>query len=155
MEKVIQKVMLDVGCSSNKQHGYVGMDRRNVEGVDIVHDAEVFPWPLDDESCAIVKMSHFIEHVKPWLSLDVINEAWRVLEEGGFLLVSTPYGGSHRYFMDPSHCNPWNEDTVRYFDKDEPLYNVYQVKPWKIEQCKWDIHGDLEFALRKINDSPQ
>ena len=33
-------IRLDVGCGSNKQHGYVGMDIRKIKGVDIVHDAE-------------------------------------------------------------------------------------------------------------------
>ena len=31
-------IQLDIGCGSNKQKGFVGMDKRDIAGVDIVHD---------------------------------------------------------------------------------------------------------------------
>lgn len=144
-----QKIRLDVGCGSNKQPGFTGMDKRELGGVDIVHDAEIMPWPLDDGSCALILMSHFIEHVKPWLSIDLINECWRLLEPGGVLMISTPYGGSFRYFQDPTHCNPWNEATPQYFTPGNPLYDVYKPNPWKIEKLFWDLHGDIEIVMKK------
>jgi predicted SAM-dependent methyltransferase len=143
------KIHLDVGCGSNKQRGFMGMDRRDLPGVDIVHDAEVFPWPLDDESCAVIVMSHFIEHVKPWFSIDMVNECWRVLELGGALLISTPYAGSFRYFQDPTHCNPWNAATPAYFDPENGLYQVYRPKPWTVEKLYYQVSGDLEVAMTK------
>ena len=121
-----QKILLDVGCGFNKQPGYMGMDKRPVDGVDIVHDAEYFPWPLDDECCSVVVMSHLIEHIKPWLQLDIMNESWRVLEAGGFLFIATPYATSFGYSQDPTHCSPWNEATVDYFTPGQALYEVYR-----------------------------
>jgi len=145
------KLCLDIGCGENKQPGYVGMDKRDLENADIVHDAEMFPWPLPGDSCAVIMMSHFIEHVKPWLQIDLINECWRILENEGLLLISTPYGGSFRYNQDPTHCSPWNEATVEYFIKGTLLYDVYKPKPWKLEKRTWYIHGDLEVAMRKVD----
>ena len=107
-----QKIMLDVGCGENPQEGFIGMDKRNV--ADIVHDAEIIPWPIKDKSCAVVVMSHFIEHVKPWLTFDILNECWRILDKG-VVLMSMPYGTNHRFVQDPTHCNPWNEITPLYF----------------------------------------
>lgn len=127
------------------------MDKRDVPGVDIVHDVEALPWPLKKESCAIVMMSHLIEHIKPWLTIDVINECWRVLEPEGLLMVATPYATSFGYFQDPTHCNPWNEATPTYFIKDQPLYNIYKPKPWKGEKLEWAYGANLEFVLRKIS----
>ncbi len=147
-----QKIMLDVGCSTNKQHGFIGMDKRKVEGVDIEHDAETIPWPLENGSCAVVMMSHLIEHIKPWCQIEVMNEVWRVLEPEGVLMISTPYGRSYRYFQDPTHCTPWVEATPEYFDPQFPLYQVYQPKPWTIEKRYWDLRGDIELVLRKIDD---
>jgi len=149
---VKQKLRLDVGCGFNKQKGFTGMDKRKVDGVDIVHDAEVFPWPLPDCSCAVVVMSHLVEHIKPWLQIDLMNECWRVLVPDGLLMIATPYATSFGYYQDPTHISPWNEATPTYFIKDQPLYQIYRPKPWKGEKVSWDKHATLEIALRKIEE---
>lgn len=147
-----QKLRLDVGCGANKQHGFLGMDRRRIPGVDIVHDAEVFPWPLAAGSCDTIMMSHLVEHIKPWLQIDLIDEAWRVLASNGLLLIATPYATSFGYIQDPTHCKPWNEATPTYFVKGEALYNIYRPKPWKAERIVWDTRATLEVALRKVDE---
>ena len=45
-----QGIQLDIGCGANKQPGFVGIDIRPLDGVDIIHDLEVQPWPLDRKS---------------------------------------------------------------------------------------------------------
>jgi predicted SAM-dependent methyltransferase len=152
-EKYKQLIHLDVGCGFRKNDGFIGMDRREVPGVDIVHDAEDLPWPLEDESCAVITMSHLIEHVKPWLTVDIIDECWRVLEPGGVLLIVTPYATSFGYYQDPTHCNPWNEATVTYFIQEEPLYEIYRPKPWKLDNLFWNLYGNIEIAMRKLNEN--
>ena len=57
-------IRLDIGCGENKQEGFVGMDARALPGVDIIHDLEVFPWPLPDDCCLTIVGSHIIEHIK-------------------------------------------------------------------------------------------
>lgn len=58
-------IKLDIGCGETKMPGWVGMDYRQLPGVDIVHNVEQFPWPLPDE-CAILAMtSHLLEHINP------------------------------------------------------------------------------------------
>ncbi|MHC4397585.1 MAG: class I SAM-dependent methyltransferase, partial [Planctomycetota bacterium] len=141
------KLNLDVGCGENCQEGFIGVDKRNLPGVEVVHDIEIMPWPLEGGCADIIMMSHLVEHIKPWLTADVIDEAWRVLKDDGVLFISTPYAGSFRYFQDPTHCNPWNEATIEYFVKGTPLYDVYKPRPWSLEKRVWHIHGDLEFVL--------
>lgn len=145
------KLNIDIGCGENCTVGYVGMDKRALPGVDVVHDAEVFPWPFEDESVSVIIMSHFVEHVKPWLQIDLMNEAWRVLKDEGQLLISTPYGGSHRWHQDPTHCASWNETTVAYFVKTEggDVHEVYKPKLWIAEHLFWNPRGDLEVVLKK------
>lgn len=152
-KKVIPKINLDIGCGFNKNAGFIGMDKRKVEGVDIVHDAEVFPWPLDDESCAVVAASHLVEHIKPWLQIDFMNECWRVLEPGGILAIATPYATSFGYSQDPTHVAPWNEATPTYFIAGQPLYGVYKPKPWAKERIYWDVKFNMEVVLRKISEN--
>jgi SAM-dependent methyltransferase len=146
-------LLLDIGCGEFKQAGWVGMDHQEIPGVDIVHDLEVFPWPLPDESCHRIKGGHIIEHIKPWLTIPFFNECWRVMRPDGQALYSTPYAGSPRYWQDPTHCNGFNEVTFWYFDPKHPsgFYNYYKPKPWSIEPGfpVYQMKGDLEIVMRK------
>ena len=148
-------IMLDIGCGANKQEGFVGMDARKLDGVDIVHNLEDFPWPLDDDSCLTITGSHIVEHIKPWFMLGFMNEIWRVMKVGGQLAFSLPYGWSYGYIQDPTHCNPCNEATWQYFDSDYPLYNIYFPKPWKITKGfpVWQVNGNMEVVMIKRGES--
>lgn len=148
---VNQGIMLDIGCGFNKQEGYIGMDKRDVKGVDIVHDLEVFPWPIEDGSCAVVVASHVVEHIKPWHQIDLMNECWRVLRDGGVLMIAVPHGQSFGYMQDPTHCTPWNRATPEYYDPKYPLYQVYRPKPWTIENMVCDKYTSIEVSFRKAN----
>ncbi len=57
-------VKLDLACGANKQgKDFIGMDMFPYPGVDIVHNALNFPWPLPDKSVNMIVASHFLEHV--------------------------------------------------------------------------------------------
>jgi SAM-dependent methyltransferase len=165
-------VLLDLGCGANKQPNFVGMDKRKLPGVDIVHDLERFPYPLKKESVLTTVCSHVLEHMKPWLTLDIFDEVWRVTKPEGQFVISLPYAGSHGFWQDPTHCNGFNEDTFLYFDprpsrlgwgeekKDgrwvvkkegqfNVLYDIYKPKPWRILHCYWQSNGNMEIAMEK------
>lgn len=142
-------LMLDIGCGNNKMPDHIGMDRRKLPGVDVVHDAEVLPWPFADETFNRITLSHVMEHLKPWLVIDIMNEMWRVMKPGGLLMLAMPYPGSFGFYQDPSHIKSWNEATATYFDPDHPLYAIYEPKPWKIEANVWRSDGNIEIAMRK------
>ncbi len=144
-------IRLDIGAGENPQKGFVAMDKRKLPGIDIVHDLETFPYPLEDESCLTIVGSHIIEHIKPWLTIDLFNELWRILKPGGQLALATPYAGSPGFWQDPTHCNGFNEATFQYFDPDYPLWQIYKPKPWKIEKGfpVWQATGNLEILMSK------
>ena len=146
-------INLDIGCGEAKQRNFVGMDKRKLAGVDIVHNLEVFPYPLPDNSCHTIIGSHIIEHIKPWLTIDMFNELWRIMRVGGQLALSTPYAGSSGFWQDPTHCNGFNAATFQYFDPKYPLYQIYKPKPWEIEKGfpVWQVTGNMEVLMRKIN----
>lgn len=149
-------IQLDLGCGKRKQAHFLGMDVRDVEGVDIVHDLEAFPWPLPDQCCTMVLASHILEHIKPWKFFDpaarpcVIGEIWRVMKPDAQLLISCPYGVSSQYVQDPTHCNPINEATLQYLDPRFDLWKVYET-PWqfKLEHVRFSQEQFLEAILRK------
>ena len=56
---------IDIGCGEKKQKGFVGMDYRKFDGVDIVHNVESFPWPIPDNTFNLAMTAHLLEHINP------------------------------------------------------------------------------------------
>ncbi len=156
-DKLTQKrgILLDIGAGETRRKGFVTMDKRPLDGIDIVHDLEVFPYPLDDGICLTIVGSHIVEHIKPWLMLDFMNELWRILKVDGQLALSLPYGVSRGFQQDPTHCNICNEATWQYFDPKFDLYKIYKPKPWEIEQGfpQYQTTGNMEVVMRKISEA--
>jgi hypothetical protein len=143
-------IMLDIGFSDSVQKGFIGM--RRTEGADIVHDLEVFPWPIEDNSVHICVGHHVAEHIKPWLIFNFFDEAWRVIKRQGQLALSMPYAGSTAYWADPTHCTGFNEKSFFYLDPRYEAYKTYKPKPWEIEKGYpiWQVTGNLEILLRPL-----
>lgn len=125
-------MFLDIGCGDAKPAGFTGMDKRKLEGVDIVHDIRVIPWPIEDEVCDVVICNHVLEHINPECVMDIMNEIWRITKVNGKLFVGLPYAGSDRFWQDPTHIHSWTETTATYFDAEQPMYKIYKPMPWKI-----------------------
>ena len=142
-------IKLDIGCGDHKQKGFMGMDFRKTKNSDLVWNCENVPYPIPDAVCTTILCSHLIEHLKPWLIIDIINEWWRISKVGGQLWLSTPYAGSFGFWQDPTHTKPWNEATAEYFDPSKFLFNIYKPKPWKIIKNDWYQQGNLEIILEK------
>ena len=151
---------LDLGCGGNKQPGFIGMDKRDLPSVDIVWNIESMeercpvhapskPWPFKDNTVDRMLSSHVLEHMKPWLTIDILNEAWRVCKPESQFMVAVPYAGSFGYYQDPTHINPFNEATWAYFDPEHKsgLYNIYKPKPWKIVRCNFSPLHNMEVIL--------
>jgi len=164
LKKNNQGIKLDIGCGSSKQVGFVGMDIRKLDGVDIVQDIEEFPWPLPDESVSFAIASHVLEHINPAKGtfLKFMDEMWRIMKKDGQFMIAVPYAGSPGYWQDPTHVNGITEATMFYFDplartKDGQminLYGVYEVAPWEITHCVFAVNGNLEAGLKKRLDDP-
>jgi predicted SAM-dependent methyltransferase len=153
MIKKIGGIKLDVGAGDNIQEGFIGMDMRKTKNADIVHNAEVTPYPLPDEICHIIICSHLVEHLNPAKMIDIMNEWWRLLKETGQLWLSMPYAGSFGFWQDPTHIKTWNEATATYFDPSQFLYNIYKPKPYKIIRNVWHEGGNLEVVFEKLPEN--
>jgi predicted SAM-dependent methyltransferase len=143
-------IRLDVGCGSQKQSGYVGMDIRKIPGVDIVHDAQKFPYPIPSNCCHTVLLSHLWEHIEPKYRIDLVNEIWRIMQPDGQLLISCPYYASFGACQDPTHYTCPNEATFTYFDPKHPMYKIYEPKPWRLTRNNYVMSGNMEIILEAV-----
>lgn len=147
-----QGIMLDVGCGEHATPGYVRMDKRALPGIDVVHDLEVFPYPIPDNACFRILLSHVFEHIEPKYRIQMMDELWRIMRHGGQLLVSAPYWQSIGAHQDPTHYPCPNEATFTYFDPRFPLYQVYRPRPWVLTRNAYRMTGNVEVVLEAVKD---
>jgi len=148
-------IKLDVGCGQFKQKGFVGLDQYKQAGVDIVHDIQQFPWPVPDNSCFQVLMSHIWEHIEPKYRFAVMDELWRIVRHDGQLLLSCPYAGSFLEAAHPAHYMCPNEAAFQFFDPDFQLWHSCSYKkplPWKIVRSVFSLNGCIEVILEPRKD---
>jgi len=157
-----QGLRLDIGGGNNPQPGFINIDYRSLEKVDIVHDLEKQPWPIHSNSVSLAISSHVIEHINPVKGgfLNFMNEAWRILKPGGQFIIGAPYATSPGMFRDPTHCNFVNEESWLYFSPTEKLYHgslysIYAPLPWDIKVNTWHSNGNLEVVLKKLPILPE
>lgn len=106
---------LDIACGRDKKPGFTGIDIAPGEGVDIVHDLNVYPWPIADSTVSEAHISHYVEHTPDLMKF--MNELWRVCEAGAKVTIVCPYYTSIRAWQDPTHTRAISEATWLYFNK--------------------------------------
>ncbi len=150
-------ILLNIGSGESNPPGFLNLDKRKLPGIDIAHDLEVIPYPIESNVCLTILGSHIWEHLKPWKTIDIMNELWRIMKVDGQLALSMPYGVNELFQQDPTHCNPSNQATWQYFDPGYPLWLVYKPKPWKIQPGfpVYQATGLMEVVLRKMDDKKQ
>ena len=108
------KVMVELGCGSTKQNGFIGVDRFDLEGVDIVADMNK-RLPFNDNSVDVIYSSHAIEHLD---SIDhVMSEIWRICKNNAICIIIVPYFNNYGNLGNHYHKLQFNEHTFRFFTK--------------------------------------
>lgn len=106
--------LLDLGARLGKPWGYTGVDIMGEpsQGVDVLADLrDGIPFP--DSSVGVVRAYDFLEHLPD--KERTMNEIYRVLAPGGWLLSLTPSSDGRGAFQDPTHVSYWNENSFWYY----------------------------------------
>lgn len=103
---------LDLGCGSNKEAGFLGVDRVNLPGVDVVTDLNS-PLPFESDSVDLVYASHSLEHVSDLMA--TMREIYRICKHGAQVCIVAPYGEQKLNLANPYHIAVFNEHTPRFW----------------------------------------
>lgn len=144
-----KQVKLDVGCGKHKQPDHIGIDEIAFEGVDIVLNAGKDRLPFEDNSVDHIHTSHFMEHLEVSERIHFVNEAHRVLKEGGTLFIATPSWSSCRAYGDLTHkWPPVSEFWYQYLNKEwrevNAPHNTFYTCDFIVSGAGGVLHRDVD-----------
>ena len=113
----------DIGCGPTKYPGSIGIDVVPQPGVDVVHNLDQTPWPMDDNRFDLVLCNHLIEHVDDFVA--TVKELHRILKPGGYLIIRTPHYSHVDSFVDPTHKRHLTTESFNYFVESGDKANWY------------------------------
>jgi SAM-dependent methyltransferase len=128
---------VDLGCGRTKADGFIGLDRFQMPGVDLIGDLDA-ALPFQSNSVDLIYASHSLEHVRD-LSF-TIREIYRVLRHGGQLCVVAPYSEQKLNIANPYHLVTFNEHTPRFWTN----YQTADIEPEEYEHPQTKQWGLLE-----------
>jgi ubiquinone/menaquinone biosynthesis C-methylase UbiE len=105
--------ILDVGCGKNKWPGSIGLDIAFLEGVDVVHDLNQFPYPFSDDTFDRIRVIHVIEHIQSIPR--TMEELHRIAKHGAEIEIETPHYTDASSWQDPSHLWHLNTHSFDFF----------------------------------------
>lgn len=92
---------MDLCCGAKKRPGAFGVDWVKLPGIDLVHNLDSTPWPIESNSVSDLLCEHGIEHVGDVVAF--LRECFRILKPGGILTVVCPHFSSFNSYADPTH----------------------------------------------------
>jgi ubiquinone/menaquinone biosynthesis C-methylase UbiE len=146
----------DLGCGNKKRLGAVGIDFNDRTQADIVHDLNVFPYPVEAESFDEVYIDNCLEHLDH--PLHVMEEVYRMTKPGALVKVIVPYFRSVWSAIDPTHQHTFTVESFAYYDPDHVICQRYDYTKarFKCERVvfnetladRWTKRLVLKFANR-------
>ena len=139
---------LDIGCGRSKTSGATGIDILAGPGVDIVHDLNKLPWPIDPDRFETVICSHVMEHLHDLVG--VLNEIHRVSKNGARIKIITPHFSSLNSWEDPTHTRHFARRSFSFFDtENKHCYTNQRLKTVNVDLTfgggMWDSIGKLQY----------
>lgn len=127
--------ILDIGCGSAKTPGAVGMDISAETDADIVHDLDVFPYPVEDGSFDQILLQDVIEHVRE--PIHVFEELHRIARPGARIQLRTPHFSSVLAYGDPTHRHYFSRLAIESLA--EPRFAHYTDVRFRVVHISLDL----------------
>jgi SAM-dependent methyltransferase len=127
--------VLDLGCGSEKTPGAVGLDISPDTAADIVHDLNVFPYPVEDRSFDQILLQDVLEHVGD--PIRMFEELHRIARPGARIQLRTPHFSSVLAYGDPTHRHYFSTIAIRSLA--EPRFSHYTKVRFRIVHVTLDL----------------
>lgn len=143
------KKRLNMGCGINIEKNSVNLDYYKLDGVDVVHDLNKFPYPFKNNTFDEVFADNVLEHLND--AQKPLEELSRICKNGAIIDIIVPLAPTMFAFRDPTHKLFFTYRTFEYFTKEETALNHYTKARFKIVSRKIIFHNRLGFMTWIIN----
>ncbi len=126
---------LHLGCGFHILPGYINLDKGKIDGVDVTHDLNIFPWPFPDNEFDEILLTHVLEHLPN--TLPAMEELWRLCKNGAKVTIRVPFWNSFHAFRDPTHYRTFHNESFDFYDPSTSLN----------KQCSYYTHA--RFKIRR------
>ena len=134
----MSEVFIDLGCGPNKKgDSFIGVDKVQLPGVDVVHDLLVIPYPFDDHFANKVILSHVLEHFTVEDQNLILTEVYRILKPDGIVEIGVPHAWTSWGIGDRSHKCSFSFWSFRDY-LDGYSYNTLPV-PYKVTRISGSV----------------
>lgn len=144
------KRILDLGCGNKLRPGAVGIDFNSRTKATIIHNLNVFPYPIENNSFDEVYLDNTLEHLAS--VVDVMEEVHRITVPGGLVVVIVPYFRSTWAAVDPTHTHSFAVNSFGYFDPDDILCQRYDytLARFKVQQVVFNESHKSRWVRRQV-----
>jgi SAM-dependent methyltransferase len=147
---------LDIGCGNNKRDpAAVGMDIRDYDDADVIHDLNETPWPFDDNQFERIDAYSVLEHVEDIPK--VMAEIHRIAKPSATVRGKVPHWKDRNAYIDPTHTQLFDERSFEYWDSTtkygqlEYFENEFRVvKARRIRRVKFWKSRPITFELKVV-----
>lgn len=144
------KLNLGAGTDIQKSQEWVNLDIVKLPGINVVHDLNKYPWPLETELFDEIRAMDVLEHLDDPVAF--VTECWRVLQPGGVLFIQTPRYDAEFLWIDPTHKRGFHEQSMDFFD---PLTRYGQTTGFYSKakfrvKCVIMPNKNLRFSMVKL-----
>lgn len=108
--------ILNLGCGNNPMENATNVDIVPTPFIQICHDLNIYPYPFTENSFREVHAYFILEHLKD--TIPFVNEAYRILENDGLLIIKVPYDISYSAWACPQHYRAFNLHSFNIFVND-------------------------------------
>lgn len=145
---------INLGCGNSPIDGAINHDKTaHSPFVDEVWDIERAPWPWCDEAFSEIVAQDLLEHLHLGF-IEFFDEAWRILEYDGTIVIRTPMWNSPNAVIDPTHVRCYHPESFHYLDPHTfwgQKYGFYTTRKWQIVQLWIDL-ANIHVVLRKVKN---
>jgi len=87
----------------------------------------------------------------------MMNEIYRVLVPGGWLISRTPSTDGRGAYQDPTHCSFWNPNSFWYYTRQEQAQYVHGIncrfqgtRIWQTYPTDWHKQHDIQYVFAEL-----
>lgn len=110
---------LNLGAGKDIRRDYVNHDIADIDGIDVVHNLNDFPWPWGEDRFDEIIALDVLEHLDEFFP--VMEEMYKILKPSGIVKIKVPYWNSAFCHMDPTHKQSIHEMTFHFMDPDKEI----------------------------------